>query len=156
LEAAGDGRVTVSPPELRTPSPGGPRGEPARVASGAGTKLTSPGDSQGDADRVAARIETPRPASVAVNRSAESGARPEAEAPRLADALASHLSHIETQQALNVLARLHGEPYRLQIPFATAEGLATALLAVQPDNSGAEDDAGKERGYNVLFHLDLK
>lgn len=76
-------------------------------------------------------------------------------------ALMQHLSHIETQQALNVLAQLQGGPYQLQIPFLSAQGLSTAMLSIEADE-GRQEEAGKRgkthrgQGYNVLFLLDLE
>src|SRR5262249_1733707 len=46
--------------------------------------------------------------------------------------------------------------YQLQIPIPTAHGWETALLALEPDGRGEPPPPGKERGYNVLFHLDLE
>src|SRR5262249_16648222 len=39
----------------------------------------------------------------------------------LMDHLTSHLGHLETQQAINLLAQLHGTPYQLQIPLYTGQ-----------------------------------
>ena len=35
----------------------------------------------------------------------------------LAASIANHLNHIETQQAVNLLAQMNEGPYRLEIPF---------------------------------------
>jgi hypothetical protein len=84
------------------------------------------------------------------------GAPASSHAPGLATALRHHLDHIETQQALNLLAQVREEPYRLQIPFWTGHNLATAFLAVEPDaREGNGEKAGEGRGHHVLFFLDL-
>jgi hypothetical protein len=76
----------------------------------------------------------------------------------LAQAVASTLSHVEAQQALNLLARLQGEPIQLQIPFFNGQQMATAFLAIQPDGSGSTEQEGRasSRGHDVLFLLDLE
>ncbi len=79
-----------------------------------------------------------------------------ADAP-VAQAAACHLEHIEAQQAVNLLARLGGGPYRLEVPLVTPQGLTTAVLAIDPDASGAAaDEPAEERTYNVLLLLDLE
>lgn len=84
-----------------------------------------------------------------------------AERQSLAASIVNHLDHIETQQAVNLLAQAHGEPYQLQIPFFTGQGLSTALLSIEP-KGGRKQETGKGRsgekgtGYNVLFLLDLE
>lgn len=75
---------------------------------------------------------------------------------RLANALVEYVQHIETQQAVNVLARVHGEAFQLQIPIPVGQGWATALLALEPDERSEPGQPGRERGYNLLFHLDLE
>lgn len=74
--------------------------------------------------------------------------------------LTHHLEHIESQQAVNLLAQAQGEPYQLQIPFFAGQGLATAFLSIEPDGHGTgEKGEGQERrgkGHNVLFLLDLE
>jgi hypothetical protein len=77
------------------------------------------------------------------------------EALALADKASSHLSHIETQQALNVLARLHGEPYQFQIPFTENEKPKTAFVSVSPDDRQGHSADNDNKGYDVLLHLDL-
>ncbi|MBI3325317.1 MAG: flagellar hook-length control protein FliK [Nitrospinae bacterium] len=82
-------------------------------------------------------------------------ARPEAQS--LATSIANHLDHIETQQAANLLAQMHGEPYQLQIPFFSGLGLSTAFLSIEPDGKrGKTGRGGKGQGYHVLFRLDLE
>jgi hypothetical protein len=75
----------------------------------------------------------------------------------LVAALAQHLGHIETQQALNLLAHLHGEAFQLQLPVSTAQGLTTAFLSIEPDDSADSPggDKGRRPGFGVLFLLDL-
>ncbi len=75
--------------------------------------------------------------------------------------LVHHLEYIESQQAVNLLAQARGEPYRVQIPFYTAQGLTTAFLAIESDNDGQGEwengNAGaQEKGYTILFFLELE
>jgi hypothetical protein len=85
---------------------------------------------------------------------AASPLRPAAQS--LTAAISHHLDHIETQQAANLLAQIHGEPYQLEIPFFTGQGFSTASLAIAPDGkSDKGGEAGRGRGYHVLFLLDL-
>jgi hypothetical protein len=81
------------------------------------------------------------------------GSSPRAEG--LTAALVHHLGNVESQQALNLLARLHGEPLQLQIPFWAGQQLATAFLSVEPDDSAGGGQGGPRQGFNVLFFLDL-
>jgi hypothetical protein len=78
-----------------------------------------------------------------------------AQAEGLTAALAQHLGGIEAQQALNLLALLHGEAIQLQIPFYAGQQLTTAFLSVEPDGSAGDDAEGRRAGYDVLFLLDL-
>jgi len=78
-----------------------------------------------------------------------------AQADGLVAALAQHLGGIETQQALNLLAHLHGEALQLQLPFYAGQDLTTAFLSVEPDGSPGGQKGGGRSGYNVLFLLDL-
>jgi hypothetical protein len=75
----------------------------------------------------------------------------------LGTALTQHLGHIETQQALNLLAHLHGDALQLQLPVHTGQGLTTAFLSIEPDgsDSGGGGKAGGRSGFSVLFLLDL-
>lgn len=78
-------------------------------------------------------------------------------AQNLAASIANHLDHIETQQAANLLAQIHGEPYRLEIPFFSGQGFSTAFLSIEPDGKESKErNGGKGRGYHVLFLLDLE
>ena len=76
-------------------------------------------------------------------------------------ALTTHLEHIENQQAVNILAQSHSEPYQLQIPFFTDQGMTTAFVAISADGSRHENTT-EEQGqksptsYSILFFLDLE
>jgi hypothetical protein len=75
----------------------------------------------------------------------------------LKEALAAQLKNVERQQVANVLAQLEGGGLQLQIPIFTAAGFFTALLALQPDGRNSSNDAPSgERGYRLLFALDLE
>jgi hypothetical protein len=74
----------------------------------------------------------------------------------LSAALARHLGNVETQQALNLLALLHGGMFQLQVPLSAGKDLTTAFLAVEPDAGQGRRREGTARGYNVLFLLDLE
>ncbi|MBI3301626.1 MAG: hypothetical protein HYZ72_06065 [Deltaproteobacteria bacterium] len=81
--------------------------------------------------------------------------------PEARTAIVTHLGHIETQQAVNLLAQTHGEPYQLQIPFFSGQEISTAFLSIEADgdNQGEKGKRGKGekgQGYNVLFLLDLE
>lgn len=78
----------------------------------------------------------------------------------LVSTITHHLEHIESQQAVNLLAQVKGEPYQLQIPFFTGQGMTTAHLSIEADTNhagGKEEGKKGKRGetYNVLFFLDL-
>lgn len=67
-----------------------------------------------------------------------------------------HLDHIESQQALRLLANLHGEVFPLQIPVWLGHAFSTILLAVDQDRQGKQDGKNNVSGnYHVLFLLDL-
>lgn len=74
--------------------------------------------------------------------------------------LTHHLEHIESQQAVNLLAQAQGEPYQLQIPLFTGQGITTAFLSIEPDDHGAgergEGQKGSGNGHRILFLLDLE
>jgi hypothetical protein len=74
--------------------------------------------------------------------------------------LTNHLEHIESQQAVNVLAQAQGEPYQLQIPLFTSQGITTAFLSIEAERQGNKEGRGrnkeKGKGYNILFMLDLE
>lgn len=74
--------------------------------------------------------------------------------------LTHQLDHIESQQAVNLLAQAKGEPYQLQIPFFTGQGMTTAFLSIEPERqesgeTGKQGNKEKGKGYNILFMLDL-
>lgn len=81
-----------------------------------------------------------------------------AQSQTLSGPLVNHLNHIEVQQAINLLAQVHQEPYLLQFPYFNGQEFSTAFLSVEPDGQGDGNsgNGGKERGYNVLFQLDLE
>jgi hypothetical protein len=83
------------------------------------------------------------------------GASPQAQG--LAAALAQHLGHIESQQALTLLGHVHGESLQLQLPFYAGQGLTTAFLSIEPDDSeeSSGGKGGRRSGFGVLFLLDL-
>ena len=74
--------------------------------------------------------------------------------------LVHHLEHIESQQAINFLAQTKGEPYQLQIPLFTGQGMTTAFLSIESEGRGNQGkgklgNGKKGKGYNILFMLDL-
>ena len=79
----------------------------------------------------------------------------------IAASLVHHLENIESQQAVNVLAQVKGEPYQLQIPFFTGQGMTTAFLSIEPEGQsngegGKRKSGEKGKGCNILFLLDLE
>jgi hypothetical protein len=80
---------------------------------------------------------------------------------KMVETLALHLEHIESQQAVNLLAQTRGEAFQLQIPFFTGQQMTTAYLAIEPDGGqaggqGNEGKGEKGKGCNLLFALDLE
>jgi hypothetical protein len=78
----------------------------------------------------------------------------------IAASLAHHLDHIESQQAVNLLAQVKGEPYQLQLPLFTGQGMTTAFLSIEPEGQGNRKTGKREKGekgkrYNILFMLNL-
>jgi hypothetical protein len=68
----------------------------------------------------------------------------------------NYLGHLETQQALNLLAQLHDTAYQLQVPLFTGGAFSTVHLGIEPDaHAGSEDKDSPDRGYNLFFQLDL-
>jgi hypothetical protein len=108
-------------------------------------ETTSPERPQAVSRAIISYLDSPPPA----------GGAARAEAPTLVQTLANHLNHIETQQALNLLAQLRGEPFQLQVPFLTGRGLSTATLAVERDRRHGSGGGRDEDGYNALLLLDL-
>jgi hypothetical protein len=74
----------------------------------------------------------------------------------LASTLGGFLHQIEGQQALNLLAKVHGTAYQLQIPFQTDSSPTTVLLAVHPDSKGTGSRSDTKTGHNLLFQLSLE
>ena len=65
------------------------------------------------------------------------------------------LDQIESQQALNVMAKAQGEPFQLQFPLSVGGTWTTMQLSVHPDDSRDSPTNSRSRGYNLLMHLDL-
>lgn len=89
----------------------------------------------------------------------EAGKTQQAELRPLSDSLTQHLTHIETQQALNLLAQVQSTAYQLQLPFFANHALTTAHIAIEPGREGPDHGAeGEEgsKGHRVYFHLDLE
>jgi hypothetical protein len=81
----------------------------------------------------------------------------EPDAAALKAVLQHHLDHVETQQALNLLARAHGEPYQLQIPIFLGHALSTAFLSINPDAQHEKGETGDHSSsYHLLFMLNLE
>ena len=59
----------------------------------------------------------------------------------IASSITHHLEHIESQQAVNILAQAKGEPYQVQIPFFTAQGLTTAFLSIESETGDQGEKA---------------
>jgi len=74
---------------------------------------------------------------------------------RLIEPMTSHLTNIESQQLLNFLAQVHGNPYELQIPFYVGQSASTAYLSIEPDEHWQEPDEEPSSAYNFLLMLDL-
>lgn len=74
---------------------------------------------------------------------------------RLIEPVASHLTNIESQQLLNFLAQVHGNPYELQIPFYVGQAPSTAYLSIEPDEHWRESEDEQSPAYNFLLMLDL-
>jgi hypothetical protein len=82
------------------------------------------------------------------------------ELPRGSDlkaAIHAQLNHIETQQAVNLLAQLDTGGFQLQVPFFNGSWFSTAAISIEPDGKGtAERRDNHAAGYNLLFLLDLE
>ncbi|MBI3756352.1 MAG: hypothetical protein HY267_00090 [Deltaproteobacteria bacterium] len=76
----------------------------------------------------------------------------------IASSITHHLEHIESQQAMNILAQAKGAPCQLQIPLFIGQSMATTYLSIERDGSGAGEREKREKGeeYNILFALDLE
>ncbi|MDX8390104.1 MAG: hypothetical protein R8M38_06405 [Mariprofundaceae bacterium] len=68
------------------------------------------------------------------------------------------LARIESQQAGNLLAQMHGEPLRIEFPLMIANEVITAKLSMQAESEQQQHDnqQQQEGSYNVLFLLDLQ
>jgi len=74
--------------------------------------------------------------------------------------LAQHSSaRIESNQALNVLAQMHGDPIRFELPMLVGQQLVSVYMSVQQQYQSSPEDGGhgggSEQSYSVLFALDL-
>jgi hypothetical protein len=84
-----------------------------------------------------------------------SAAEPDAAA--LKAVIQHHLDHVETQQALNLLAQAHAEPHQLQIPMFLSHALSTAFLSIDPDAQHKKGETGDHSSsYHLLFMLNLE
>jgi hypothetical protein len=77
-------------------------------------------------------------------------------APDAAGFLAGHLSHIESLQALNLLAQARQTPYLLHLPFVTGQGLATAMVAVEADAQSGKEKEEQTQAHNLFFQVNLE
>jgi hypothetical protein len=106
-------------------------------------------------------LESAQPSQVKTDKNDPSGiVSHEKDATTFTASLVSHLEHIESQQAVNLLAQARGEPYQIQIPFFTAQGLTTAFLSIAAEGKNQRESENRskgesEGGYNILFYLDL-
>jgi len=83
-----------------------------------------------------------------------------AEIIRVLTELAQHsTARIETNQALNVLAQMHGDPIRFELPMLVGQQLVSVYMSVQQQYQSSSEEAeqggGSEQSYSVLFALDL-
>jgi len=75
----------------------------------------------------------------------------------LREAIHAQLHHVETQQAVNLLAQLDSGGFQLQVPIFNGLWFSTASVSVEPDARGtAERGDGRSQGFNLLFLLDLE
>jgi hypothetical protein len=75
----------------------------------------------------------------------------------LRNAIHAELNHVETQQAVNLLAQLDTGGFQFQVPFFNGSWFSTASLSIEPDGKGtAETRDGRPKGFNLLFLLDLE
>ena len=65
------------------------------------------------------------------------------------------VSEIETQQALNLVAKSEGEPYQIQVPLATQGTNSTLQLSIDPDTSGQSSSHSQSNDFNLMMHLDF-
>jgi hypothetical protein len=79
------------------------------------------------------------------------------DAAALTTAIQHHLDHIETHQALNLLAQAHGAPLQLQIPIFLSHALSTAFLSIESDAQQKKGEVGDHSSsYHLLFMLNLE
>jgi len=68
-------------------------------------------------------------------------------------------ARIETNQALNVLAQLQGDPIRFELPMLVGQQLVNVQMSVQQQGRESSDQTGQGSGsdqsYHVLFALEL-
>ncbi len=70
---------------------------------------------------------------------------------------AIHLLRESRPQALNLLALAKGGAYQFQIPFFDGFNLSTVWFSIERDGGGdTREGELKERGYRILFFLDLE
>ncbi|MDQ6996338.1 MAG: flagellar hook-length control protein FliK, partial [Mariprofundus sp.] len=74
--------------------------------------------------------------------------------------LSQHSSaRIESNQALNVLAQMHGDPVRFELPMLVGQQMVNVQMAVQQQDQQTSDDSSKnaaaDQSYSVLFALEL-
>jgi hypothetical protein len=73
----------------------------------------------------------------------------------LVQSLSDHLGRVESQQAINVLAKATGAPLQIQFPYMANAQMHTAFMAVGDDEQGEVTDIAPT-GHNLLLQLDLE
>jgi len=79
---------------------------------------------------------------------------------RLLTELSQHSSaRIESNQALNVLAQMHGDPIRFELPMLIGQQLVNVHMSLQQQYQHASDDSVQgdtpEQAYSILLALEL-
>jgi len=79
---------------------------------------------------------------------------------RILTELSQHsTARIETNQALNVLAQMHGDPIRFELPMLVGQQLVNVHMSLQQQYQHASDDSVQgdtpEQAYSILLALDL-
>ena len=72
--------------------------------------------------------------------------------------LAQHVTHIERQQVLNVIAQIQDAPLQFQLPLLSDDVLTSALFSLEKDDgdgNGTAETGASQAGYRILFLLDL-
>jgi len=68
-------------------------------------------------------------------------------------------ARIETSQALNVLAQMHGDPIRFELPMLVGQQLVNVHMSLQQQYQHASEDSeqggASQQAYSVLFALEL-